>query len=105
MGAQPEAVRAAGRSLSAVLLAAGAVRNLGPTSWQLADVAAGRLDGFWEYGHDDTNVLPGVLLARESGATVTDAAGAPWRVGADSIVVAGPALHAPLLAALRRPVA
>ena len=83
-----------------MVVAAGAVRNLGPTAWQLADVAAGRIDAFWEFGRDDTNVLPGVLLAREAGAVVSDAAGRPWRPGADSIVVAGPALHAPLLAAL-----
>ncbi|MGC4744956.1 inositol monophosphatase family protein [Micromonospora sp. DT201] len=99
--AQPEALREAGRSLTAVLLVAGAVRNLGPTSWQLADVAAGRIDAFWEYGRDDANLLPGVLLARESGATVTDAAGAPWRLGATSILVAGPKLHPLMLAALR----
>jgi myo-inositol-1(or 4)-monophosphatase len=98
--AQPGAVDEAGRSLSAVLRAAGAVRNLGPTSWQLADVAGGRIDAFWEYGRDDTNVLPGVLLARESGAIVTDTTGAPWHPGAPGIVVAAPALHAPLLKAL-----
>ena len=96
----PAAAREAGRSLTGVLLAAGAVRNLGPTSWQLADVAAGRIDAFWECGRDDTNVLPGVLLARESGAVVTDASGRPWQPGADSIVVAGPHLHADLLAAV-----
>lgn len=101
--AQPEAAREAGRSLTAVLLVAGAVRNLGPTSWQLADVAAGRIDAFWEYGRDDTNVLPGVLLARESGAIVTDTTGAPWRAGAAGIVVAAPALHTPLLTALTPP--
>ena len=82
-------------------MAVGAVRNLGPTSWQIADVAAGRLDAFWEHGRDDTNLLPGLLLARESGAIVTDVHGAAWRPGMDSIVVAGPALHAPLLVALR----
>jgi myo-inositol-1(or 4)-monophosphatase len=30
----------------------GVVRNLGPTSWQVADVASGRVDMLWEFGRD-----------------------------------------------------
>ncbi|MGT2526715.1 inositol monophosphatase family protein [Streptomyces nojiriensis] len=101
---RPEAAELAGRSLSAVLPAVGAVRNLGPTSWQIADVAAGRLDAFWEYGRDDSNLLPGALLAREAGAEVTDPAGAYWRAGATGFVAAPAALHGHLLALLPRPV-
>ncbi|MFF3335206.1 inositol monophosphatase family protein [Streptomyces sp. NPDC002888] len=97
---QPEAAEQAGRSLSAVLPHVAAVRNLGPTSWQIADTAAGRLDGFWEFGRDDTNLLPGVLVAREAGAVVTDADGGPWRAGCDSFLVAGEALHKSLLGVL-----
>jgi myo-inositol-1(or 4)-monophosphatase len=90
---QPRAVEEAGRSLTAVLPHVVAVRNLGPTSWQVADVAAGRLDAFWEFGRDDTNLLPGALVAREAGAVVTDAAGRPWAAGADSFLVAPAGLH------------
>ncbi|MEV7520554.1 inositol monophosphatase [Streptomyces sp. NPDC091371] len=97
---RPGAAASAGRSLSAVLPAVAAVRNLGPTSWQIADVAAGRLDAFWEYGRDDSNLLAGALLAREAGAEVTDPSGARWRPGAEGFVAAPAALHAPLLALL-----
>jgi myo-inositol-1(or 4)-monophosphatase len=100
VGRLPRAVELAGRSLAAMLAGVGAVRNLGATSWQVADVAGGRLDGFWEYGVDDVNLLGAALIAREAGAVVTDAAGQPWRAGARSILVAGPSLHAPLLALL-----
>jgi myo-inositol-1(or 4)-monophosphatase len=96
----PQAVRRAGESLAAVLGVAGAVRNLGPTSWQIADVAGGRLDGFWEYGRDAGNLLGAALVARQAGAVVTDAAGAPWTAAADSIVVGAPGLHGSLLDAL-----
>ncbi|MFH8408586.1 inositol monophosphatase family protein [Streptomyces sp. NPDC018019] len=99
---QPAAVAAAGRSLAAVLPAVSAVRNLGPTSWQIADTAAGRLDAFWEYGRDDANLLPGALVAREAGAVVTDAEGRPWRAGATGFVVAPRALHGALLSLLER---
>jgi len=47
---EPAAVRAAGTGLAAVMPRVGAIRNLGPTSWQVADVAGGRLDGFWLFG-------------------------------------------------------
>ncbi|MFI9650439.1 inositol monophosphatase family protein [Streptomyces sp. NPDC052040] len=98
---QPEAAARAGRSLTAVLPRVAAVRNLGPTSWQIADTAAGRLDAFWEFGRDDTNLLPGILVAREAGALVTDAAGRPWRPGADSVLVAPEGLHRKLVDVLR----
>jgi myo-inositol-1(or 4)-monophosphatase len=90
---EPGDVDRAGRSLANVLLAAGAVRNLGPTSWQIADVASGRLDAFWQYGVDDGNLLGASLVAKEAGAIVTDVPGAPWRAGARSILVAAPGLH------------
>jgi myo-inositol-1(or 4)-monophosphatase len=99
-GRDPEAVRRSGASLASVLLVAGAVRNLGPTSWQVADVASGRLDGFWDFGADDGNLLGAALIAREAGATVTDRHGRPWSPGADAIIVAPPQLHPALLAAV-----
>jgi myo-inositol-1(or 4)-monophosphatase len=100
--AQPAAIKECGRSLPAVLEAAGAVRNLGPTAWQVAEVAAGRLDAFWEYGNDAGNLLGGALLAREAGALVTDATGGTWTSSSNSFVVAGPTLHGQLIAALNR---
>ncbi|MFJ5533109.1 inositol monophosphatase family protein [Streptomyces sp. NPDC093261] len=98
---QPEAAAQAGRSLAAVLPRVAAVRNLGPTSWQIADTAAGRLDAFWEFGRDDANLLPGALVAREAGALVTDAEGRPWSAGCDSFLAAPAGLHRHLVQALR----
>jgi myo-inositol-1(or 4)-monophosphatase len=97
---EPDAVRRAGASLSAVLPVVGAVRNLGPTSWQIADTAAGRIDAFWEFGTDDSNLLGAALLAAEAGLLVTDAEGDPWRAGAASFLAAPAGLHAPLLGLL-----
>ncbi|QTR05663.1 inositol monophosphatase, partial [Saccharothrix algeriensis] len=91
---QPAANALAGRKLPGVLDRVAAVRNLGPTSWQVADVAAGRLDLFWEYGQDAENLLGASLVAREAGAVVTAADGSPWHAGAPSFLAAGPGLHA-----------
>lgn len=90
---EPAAIAGAGRALAAVLPKVGAVRNLGPTSWQIADTAAGRIDAFWEFGRDETNLLPGALIAREAGALVTDLDGRPWRTGYRSFLAAPPTLH------------
>ncbi|MEU9133991.1 inositol monophosphatase family protein [Kitasatospora sp. NPDC048540] len=96
-GHDPVARRRAGESLTAVLPRVLAVRNLGPTSLQVAQVGSGHLGLFWEYGPDATNLLPGALIAREAGAAVTDAQGRPWTARADSFVAAAPSLHRDLL--------
>ncbi|MFE9423541.1 inositol monophosphatase family protein [Kitasatospora sp. NPDC006697] len=95
----PVAVRRAGSSLGAVL-AGGvpAVRNLGPTALQVAQVGSGHLDAFWEFGLDGGNLLPGALIAAEAGALVTDHTGAPWRAAESAgFLAAGPATHAELV--------
>jgi nucleoid-associated protein Lsr2 len=93
ISAEPEAMESAGTSLTAVLPHAGAVRNLGPTSWQIADTAAGRLDAFWQFGTDDGNLLGGALVAREAGVPVTEVSGQPWKAGSGSFLAAAPQLH------------
>jgi myo-inositol-1(or 4)-monophosphatase len=97
---QPGVAERSGLSLSAVLAAAGAVRNLGPTSWQIAEVGAGRLDGFWQFGRDASNLVGAALVASEAGAIVTDARGEVWTAGSESFVAAAPGLHGPLVEVL-----
>ncbi|MFE5582175.1 inositol monophosphatase family protein [Kitasatospora sp. NPDC056531] len=97
----PVALRRAGASLSAMAGAVLAVRNLGPTALQVAQVGSGHLALFWEYGADAGNLLPGALIASEAGAAVTDAAGAAWTAGSDSFLAAAPGLHADALGVLR----
>jgi myo-inositol-1(or 4)-monophosphatase len=92
----PEVIRKAADSLKAVLPVAGAVRNLGPTSLQLAYVASGRLDAFWEFGEDTFNCLGGALLVTEAGGEVTDVSGAPYRMQASSLIAAPPSVRASL---------
>lgn len=90
---QPVAIALAGRSLAAMLPVVGAVRNFGPTSWQIADSAAGRLDLFWEYGHDQENLLGAALVAEEAGLVVTDASGAEWTATSPSFLAVPKPLH------------
>jgi myo-inositol-1(or 4)-monophosphatase len=90
---QPDAVAATGRAMTVLLPAVGVVRNLGPTSWQIADVASGRMDLFFEFGRDAGNLLAASLMVTEAGGIVTDAAGEPWVASSESFVAASVALH------------
>ena len=73
------------------------IRRPGSAALDLADVAAGRFDGFWEQRLSAWDMAAGVLLVREAGGIVTDYTGR--MIGAEhSAVVAGnPAIHAWLL--------
>ncbi|GGY11891.1 hypothetical protein GCM10011289_13500 [Paludibacterium paludis] len=72
-----------------------AQRWIGSATLSLALVARGVLDGYWEVGGDESDWLPGSLIAREAGALVT-----PLTAGT-GILAADPALHAQLAHTLR----
>ena len=69
------------------------MRRMGSAAVDLAYVAAGRLDGFWELHLGAHDVAAGALLIQEAGGLVTDAdGGGDWLRGGN-IVAAGPRLH------------
>ena len=76
------------------------VRRCGSAALDLAHVAEGRLDGFWEIGLAAWDVAAGMLLVREAGGLVTDFAGRPSPVAPGDFVVGNPAIHAWLLGQL-----
>lgn len=69
------------------------VRRPGSASLDLCYVAAGRYDGFYEYGLAPWDVAAGGLIVREAGGVVTDwTAGDTWLHG-QRIIAANPAIH------------
>lgn len=76
------------------------VRQMASASLQLAYVAAGRLDGYWEVGHDMPDWLAGTLLVQEAHGTVSDLAGKALGWASGSILAASPAMHSALLPAV-----
>jgi myo-inositol-1(or 4)-monophosphatase len=74
------------------------VRRIGSAAADLAYVAAGKLDGFWELHLGSHDVAGGALLVREAGGVVTDADGGEDWLRGGHIVAAGPALQ-PLIRA------
>jgi len=80
-----------------ILPATSGVRRAGSAALDLADVAAGRLDGFWELMLAPWDIAAGMLLVREAGGRVTDLAGADAGLDHTGIVAGNAAMHAWLL--------
>jgi len=93
----PEMLRAFARFTE---LAQGS-RRLGSAALDLAYVAAGRLDGFWELGLQPWDVAAGQVLVEEAGGVVTRFDGAALVLDGHQIAAAGPGLHAAILRVLR----
>jgi myo-inositol-1(or 4)-monophosphatase len=83
--------------LRGVMDATAGVRRFGSAALDLAYVAAGRFDGFWETELSPWDVAAGVLLVREAGGFVTTIAGGTDMIYGGSILAANTALHAPLM--------
>jgi myo-inositol-1(or 4)-monophosphatase len=71
------------RTLGTLMPATAGVRRFGSAALDLAWVAAGRYDGYWELGLKPWDVAAGALIVREAGGTVTDPAGAEFLVSDD----------------------
>jgi myo-inositol-1(or 4)-monophosphatase len=79
------------------------IRRAGSAALDLVDVALGRFDGFWELQLAPWDVAAGVLLVREAGGIVTDAAGSPDVLKHGSIVAGNPHIQPWLLKAIEQP--
>jgi myo-inositol-1(or 4)-monophosphatase len=69
------------------------VRRDGSAALDLACVAAGRFDGFWEFGLQKWDTAAGVLLVEEAGGKVSDFSGQPYRLGGPTILASNGAIH------------
>jgi len=78
------------------------VYTIGSAALELAWVASGRLDGFWEACLPPWDTLAGALLVREAGGRVSDFSGEDWYRDAKQVVVSNGRLHEAILAELRR---
>jgi myo-inositol-1(or 4)-monophosphatase len=69
------------------------VRRDGSAALDLAYVAAGRFDGFWEFGLKKWDTAAGVLLIEEAGGKVSDFDGAPYTLGGPVILATNGLIH------------
>jgi myo-inositol-1(or 4)-monophosphatase len=84
------------KEVTAVMAEVAGIRRMGAAALDLAYVAAGRYDGFWETGLQPWDIAAGIVLVREAGGTVTDFAGGDKMLETGKIVAANDVLHGPL---------
>ena len=69
------------------------VRRDGSAALDLACVAAGRFDGFWEFGLKPWDTAAGVLLVEEAGGTVSEFTGNPYTLGGPMVLATNSLIH------------
>ena len=77
------------------------IRRMGSAALDLAYVAAGRFDGYWEYGIKIWDIAAGALIVQEAGGIVSDMNGGSDMGGANGIMCANPKLFKQLAQAIR----
>jgi myo-inositol-1(or 4)-monophosphatase len=73
------------------------VRRAGSAALDLAYVACGRMDAFWEFNLNPWDTAAGILLVEEAGGRVTDFAGSHFRLASDEILASNGLIHAELI--------
>ena len=85
------------RTFKAIFVEVSDIRRAGAAALDLAYVAAGRVDGFWELGLKAWDIAAGELLVREAGGIVSDFHGEDNQLYSGNIIGAVPAVHEFLL--------
>lgn len=85
------------RQMAQISPATAGIRRTGSASTDLAWLAAGRFDGFWEGRLAPWDVAPGWLLLREAGGTMSDFAGTPASIWNGEVVAGNESVQGQLL--------
>lgn len=80
------------RQFTAIAGCTSGIRRFGSAALDLADVASGRYDAFWEQRLAPWDVAAGTLLVREAGGRVTDFAGIDAALGHGPVLAGSPAM-------------
>ena len=88
--------------MEAVMNHSAGIRRFGSAALDLAYVAAGRYEGYWESGLQAWDIAAGIVLVREAGGLVSEVNGGSGMLSSGSILAATPALHGALGNLVRR---
>lgn len=91
------------RTFERFLFGSRAVRRDGSAAIDLAYVACGRFDGFWEEGLNPWDVAAGVLMIREAGGMATDYAGGPVDIYTPPFCCSNGRIHSEMIDVLNSP--
>ena len=86
--------------LESVMYRTAGVRRFGSAALDLAYVAAGRYEGFWENGLNPWDVAAGIVIVREAGGFVSEINGKRYELGAKDILATNDSLHQKLQSVL-----
>ena len=89
------------KELETMMANVAGIRRFGSAALDLAYVAAGRCDGYWEAGIKPWDIAAGIVLVREAGGYATDYDGGGKMLETGEIVAANDHLHQPLLKMLK----
>ena len=89
--------------IDAVMATTAGIRRWGAAALDLAYVAAGRFDGFWERGLAPWDYAAGMILVREAGGYISEMNGKTLILGSPSILASNNAIHSDLMKLLRKP--
>jgi myo-inositol-1(or 4)-monophosphatase len=89
------------KQLAMIAPAAAGIRRTGSASTDLAWLAAGRFDGYWENQLAPWDVAPGALMVREAGGTITDHSGTPGHIWNGQVVAGNETIQGQLLKAIK----
>lgn len=84
-------------TLRALITRASGIRRAGSAALDLAYVACGRLDGFWEFGLSPWDIAAGDLLVREAGGLISDLRGQQHHMFSGDVIAANGNIHGALL--------
>ena len=90
------------KSLKELMLHTSGIRRAGSAALDLAYVAAGRVDGFWEFGLNTWDIAAGALIIQEAGGLVGDTQGGHTHMETGNIVAANAKLFRLILQALNK---
>ncbi len=90
------------KELTAVMQGTAGVRRFGSAALDLAYVAAGRCDAYFESGIQPWDIAAGLIMVKEAGGYVSDYDGKGEMLSKGQVIAANDHLHAPLVALLRK---
>lgn len=79
-----------------------AIRRAGAAALDIAYVAAGRFDGFWELKLMPWDMAAGCLLVEEAGGKITDIFGGSWNLALPNVVVSNGLIHEQMVAVFKK---
>ena len=79
-----------------------AIRRAGAAALDIAYVAAGRFDGFWELKLQPWDMAAACLLVEEAGGKITDITGSTWNILSPNILVSNGRIHEQMIAVFQR---